>query len=422
MNDSREFRDEMSTLAAAFLSKRAGYKRTEVGVIPEDWAVVSLGAIADPKRPICYGIVQVGPFHRDGVSVIAIKNLNTDYIHNVHRSSHRVERPYARSRVRSGDVLISVKGTTGRIGIVPSHFEGNISRDVARFRLTAADLPEFWLQMLQSHNGQVALGVAVVGTTRMELSIGVLKEVQMPRPGLPEQRAIAAALSDVDALIGALDRLITKKRDLKQAATQQLLTGHTRLPGFSKPWRKSRFEELARIRNDKVFPHLVDPDTPCVELEHMGVGNGRLQSHATARNSTSAKYRFQQGDVLFGRLRSYLRKYWLADRAGICTTEIWPFAVERDVGCSGFLHAIVQGSGFLEAAALSYGTHMPRADWNVVKSLELILPPLDEQTAIAAVLSAMDAEITALEQRRAKTRLLKQGMMQELLTGRTRLV
>jgi type I restriction enzyme S subunit len=159
-----------------------------------------------------------------------------------------------------------------------------------------------------------------------------------------------------------------------------------------------------------------------VELEHIGQGNGRLLEVSTARNSTSSKYRFFNGDVLFGRLRSYLRKFWHADRDGICTTEIWPLMVDASQADSGFLYSIVQSDRFVEAASISYGTHMPRADWNVMKNFEVCLPPLPEQRAIATVLSDMDAELAALERRRDKIKQIKQGMMQQLLTGRIRLV
>ena len=93
----------------------------------------------------------------------------------------------------------------------------------------------------------------------------------------------------------------------------------------------------------------------------------------------------------------------------------------RDQIDSGFLYAIVQSDPFIAAASISYGTHMPRADWNVMRNFEICLPEAREQLAIASVLSDMDAEIAALEQRREKTRAIKQGMMQQLLTGRVRL-
>jgi type I restriction enzyme S subunit len=244
----------------------------------------------------------------------------------------------------------------------------------------------------------------------------------VPLPALPEQRAIAAALSDVDALLGGLDRLIAKKRDLKQAARQQLLTGQTRLPGFSGEWSELEFGEIASIRNAKVVASSVPSGTQCVELESIGgEGSGRLLM-STDATGMSSKYSFKKGDVLFGRLRAYLRKYWHATFDGICSTEIWPL-VARDMRlCGAFLHLLVQTDDFVNAAGVSYGTHMPRSDWTVLKKLVVRLPPLPEQTAIAAVLSDMDAELAALEARRDKTRDLKQAMMQELLSGKTRLV
>src|SRR5439155_26185366 len=109
-----------------------GYKLTEPGLIPEDWGDPQLAEIVKDDSPICYGIVQVGPYARNGIPVMAIKNLNSDYATNIHRASVEVERPYGRSRIRPDDVLISVKGTTGRVGIVPTGFHGNISRDLDR--------------------------------------------------------------------------------------------------------------------------------------------------------------------------------------------------------------------------------------------------------------------------------------------------
>jgi type I restriction enzyme S subunit len=254
------------------------------------------------------------------------------------------------------------------------------------------------------------------------LNLHIIRSILIPFPPLPEQHAIAAALSDADGLIGALDALIAKKRDVKQAAMQQLLTGRTRLPGFEGEWEEKRLGEVASIRNQKVLPSNVDQDTLCLELEHIGQGDGRLLDFGIASDSTSTKYRFFNGDILFGRLRSYLRKFWHADRAGICTTEIWPLMADGSRINSGFLYAAVQSDRFVEAASISYGTHMPRADWGVMKNFEICLPPLPEQTAIATVLSDMDAEIAALERRRDKAKEIKQGMMQQLLTGKVRLV
>ena len=275
----------------------------------------------------------------------------------------------------------------------------------------------YWLQSQKTEFERIG-----VGNTIKTIGLPFFKALELPLPPLPEQRAIAGALSDVDALLGALDQLIAKKRDLKQAAMQQLLTGKKRLPGFRGEWEMKRFGEITFPRKERVDPRRSGIQEFCVELEHIKAGTGNLVGSTSTGDNSSLKSVFRKGDVLFGKLRAYLRKYWLADRAGVCSTEIWVFAPGARLIMSAYLFQLVQSDHFIESASTAYGTHMPRSDWNVVKNYELRLPSLPEQTAIAEVLSDMDAELAALEQRLAKTRPLKQGMMQELLTGRTRLV
>lgn len=152
---------------------------------------------------------------------------------------------------------------------------------------------------------------------------------------------------------------------------QQLLTGQTRLPDFSGCWDTKQFGECAAIRNQKVMPASAPPDTVVVELEHLGQNNGQLKGCSTTTASTSSKYRFRAGDVLFGRLRPYLRKFWCADRDGSCSTEIWPLAARPGVMIDGFLHKIIQTDAFIAAAGISYGTHMPRADWAIIRLVDV---------------------------------------------------
>ena len=264
---------------------------------------------------------------------------------------------------------------------------------------------------------RLATGLKVFGVSK-----GALKKVLLPLPSPSEQHTIAETLSDVDGLLGALEALIAKKRAIKQAALQQLLSYKIRLPGFKEEWMKKSFGMIASVRNEKVQPSNVDGGMPCVELDHIVQRSGRLFGYAEARFSTSEKFRFYCGDVLFGRLRPYLRKFWHADRDGICTTEVWPLMVEPRKADGAFVHAVIQSERFIESASISYGTHMPRADWAIVKNFEVNLPQICEQRAIAAVLADMDTEIEALERRCDKTLAVKQGMMEQLLSGRVRLV
>ena len=259
------------------------------------------------------------------------------------------------------------------------------------------------------------------GAGRFKLSKASLVIIPIPLPPLLEQRAIAEALSDVDALIQSLDALITKKRHIKQGTMQQLLTGKKRLPGFSGEWEEKAFGEAVAVRKQKYDARCSGEHPFCVELDNIEQRTGRRLGYTIASETSSIKSSFETGDVLFGKLRAYLRKYWLADRSGVCSTEVWPLVSKDDELRSDYLFQLVQTNQFIHTASEAYGTHMPRSDWEVIREFPLTLPSLSEQAAIAEVLSDMDAEIEALEQKRDKTKLIKQGMMQELLTGKTRL-
>ncbi|MDI9640022.1 restriction endonuclease subunit S [Geitlerinema splendidum] len=185
-------------------------------------------------------------------------------------------------------------------------------------------------------------------------------------------------------------------------------------------WDKVPFGSHVTIRNEKVLPSTFDSETELVELEHIGQGTGRLLGF-TINKSNSPKYLFKKGDVLFGRLRAYLRKFWMADCEGLCSTEIWPLVPADECIIPSFIHILVQQRSFTDAASISYGTHMPRSDWEVLAKHEILLPPVDEQRAISDLLSGVDAIMAALERLIDKKRDIKQAVMQQLLTGKTRL-
>jgi type I restriction enzyme, S subunit len=407
-----------------------GYKQTEVGVIPEEWSVESLDGISDPNRPICYGIVQVGPYSNDGIPVLAIKNLNGDYTTNIHRCSHRIETAYTRSRVRSGDVLVSVKGTIGRIGLVPPHFSGNISRDLARISLTDSDVPAFWYQMLQSDMAQRRLEATTVGTTRMELSIGPLKHVKMPRPLKEEQLSIATILSDVDRLLDGLKMLIAKKRDLKQAVMQQLLTARTRLPGFSGTWEANRLERLVDIRSggtpSTARPEFWDGDVLWCTPTDVTALNGCKYLSSTNRKISHLGLISSSAELIPA------RSIVMTSRATIGECAINTVPITTNQGFKNFIPykfvdieflyylLLTQKKGFKN---LCGGSTFLEISKTQLAAYTVSLPPTrEEQEAIAAILSDMDAELVTLEQWRAKIHALKQGMMQQLLTGKARLL
>lgn len=331
--------------------------------------------------------------------------------------SNGIERHHNQAMARGPGVVTGRSGTLGKVHYVDSdYWPHNTALWVTDFK---GNHPKYIYYLYVAIDfEQFASGSGVPTLNRNDAHS---YEVALPIKH-DEQSAIAEALSDVDGLIGGLERLIAKKRAVKKAAMQQLLTGKTRLPGFSGEWRLMKFSDLTSPSHNRIDPSRVEPCNFCVELEHIGQGTGRLLAWSSTTPHSSIKAVFEPGDVLFGKLRAYLRKYWTADRPGVCSTEIWVLKPNLENVVSSYLYQLVTTNWFINAASTAYGTHMPRSDWKVVRELEFKIPPSTEQEAIVKVLGDMDAEIAALEHRRDKTRQIKQGMMQQLLTGRVRLV
>ena len=186
-------------------------------------------------------------------------------------------------------------------------------------------------------------------------------------------------------------------------------------------WGSSRLGDLVDVRVDRVSPSAVDPSMLCVDLDDIGRGDGRLRRHSTAGAVRTTRTRFYAGDVLFGRLRPYQRKYWRADEDGICTTEIWPLVPRPSVLEGTFLWALVQSNHFGRAADVSYGTRMPRADWNVVRELQVVVPTLEKQREIGETIVGIDEVLATLRVVVGKKRTVMRSIMDRLVTGRTRL-
>lgn len=337
------------------------------------------------------------------------------------------EAEFNRFRILRGDVLLNEGQSlelVGRCSLYNNEFNFPcaMQNQLLRFRAHAKTSPEYSAHLFRycQQTGKFA-AIATQTTSVAHLGSSRFSNLQLIWPTLlSEQRQIAEVLTNIDELISVFERSIVKKQAIKQGMMQQLLTGKIRLPGFTEPWRKFDFEELALLVKERVDPKAVASHTQLVELEHVESGSGRIVSVSTASAAVSLKSVFREGDVLFGKLRSYLRKYWLADSPGLCSTEIWVLRAKgKNLG--SFVRYVVESDQFIEGTSGGYGTHMPRADWNVVRKLPVLTPPSNEQQAIAKVLQDADREITTLRDRLEKARNMKQGMMRELLTGRTRL-
>ncbi len=291
--------------------------------------------------------------------------------------------------------------------------------------------PKFLTYSLLGRNEDLLKLVSTASNSTGVLDTKLVQAFEILLPPLSEQRAIAAALSDADGLIRALDALIEKKRAIKQAAMQQLLTGKKRLPGFEGEWEVKRLGEVGSFAKGRGIKRddVTDEGSPCIRYGELYT---RYHNYITTPVSrippavAQTALLIQTGDLLFagsgetaediGRCVAYL-----GDEQAYAGGDI---VVLTPSGQNSIYLGYLMNHPLVTAqkARLSQGDVIVHISATNLAQVEINLPPIDEQRAIAAVLSDMDTEIAALERRRDKAEQVKQGMMQELLTGRTRLI
>jgi type I restriction enzyme, S subunit len=421
---------------------KPGYKQTEVGVIPDEWDVVSVQKLVDEnilKKPLDGNHGNIHPKSSDyvdhGIPFVMANNFANG---EVNLGSCKFITKARADRLQkgfsvAGDVLLTHKGTVGNTAIV-----GELSTDyimltpqVTYYRVTDHNRlsNRFLRQYFDSQPFQSLFISLAGGGTRAYL--GIVKQLALPivKPPVIEQRAIAEALSDVDGLLRGLDRLITKKRDLKQAAMQQLLTGQTRLPGFHGRWEVKRIGEFAGCTAGGT-PSTSVPSYWGGSIRWMSSGElnlkrveevaGRITWEGLHNSSTQM---IPPKCVLIGLAGQGKTRGTVAmNFVELCTNQSIAAILPSAAFVPEYLYYHLD-TRYDELRDLSSGDG-GRGGLNltIIKGIRVPLPSIPEQTAIAKVLTDMDAELAALEQRREKTRALKQAMMQELLTGRTRLV
>ena len=411
---------------------KPGYKQTEVGVIPEDWEIRRCAEISER---IMVGIV-IRPtqyYAPQGVPALRSANIREDGITDsdlvfISEASNAL---LTKSQTRAGDILTVRTGYPGTSAVVRPVHAGCNCIDILITRPSKKVDSDFLATWINSSFGKEQVLRNQGGLAQKHFNVGDMRNLVAALPPLSEQRAIAAALSDVDALLAALDRLIAKKRDLKQAAMQQLLTGQTRLPGFTGEWAVKRLGEIgvflkgSGVKKDETQ----SGPLPCIRYGEIYTKHNdvvaEFHSFISIEVAATAKL-LKKGDVLFagsGETKEEIGKCvaFVDECEAYAGGDI---VILRPQGAdSRFLgYALNTPAINRQKASRGQGDAVVHIGSSALSEVAVNIPPLPEQTAIASVLSDMDAELAALEQRREKTRALKQGMMQELLTGRTRLV
>lgn len=406
------------------------FKQTEIGLIPEDWQVKKLSEIS-PSQSVGLVINPSSYYDTAGtVPLLVGSNIHENYIEwqSANKISEESNRQLPASRLVAGDLVTVRVGEPGITAVVPAELDGCNCASMMIVRQHRSFNSSWLCFMMNSKLGRSRVENVQYGTAQKQFNISDAINFKYPVPPLPEQRAVAAALSDVDALINSLDRLIAKKRDIKQATMQQLLTGKTRLPGFTGDWVSKRFDDIADIDSDNLGSSTND-DYVFNYISLEDVEKGSLKSYTEQYFSSApsrARRKLTYGDILVSTVRPNLQSHLLFTRNEpnwICSTGFSVARCKPELANPNFVFFSLFGDATVkQIESLLSGSNYPAINGGDVKRLEFLLPLPDEQTAISNILSDLDTELSALEVRRDKTRLLKQGMMQELLTGRTRLV
>ena len=384
---------------------------------PADWPIRTAASFAPFITSGSRGWARY--YSETGDLFMRITNLDRSSIYpdlsdRQHVTLPEAEREGLRTGLKAGDILISITADIGIIGFVDERIPlpAYINQHVACLRLPQDQVwPMFVAYYLASAEPQKRFIEMTDVGAKTGLNLTTVGKLAFPCPPLPEQQAIAAALSDADGVVAGLERVIAKKRLIKQGAMQDLLTARRRLPGFSGEWEVKRLGDVARVatggRNNQdkdpmgEYPFFVRSDT--VE---------RIRSFSYDCEAILVPGEGRIGEIFHyinGRFDVHQRVYCISAFSEETSGRFIYFALRQFFGAHAMINTVKATVDSLRRPTFT--------------GFEFRCPPsFSEQQAIAAVLSDMGAEIKALEHRLAKARAVKEGMMQNLLTGRVRLV
>jgi type I restriction enzyme S subunit len=409
---------------------KPGYKQTEVGVIPDDWEVRTLQDLC--KEEITYGIVQCGPHVSGGIPYIRVSDMDGPILDKEKMlcTSGEIASKFRRSEVRLGDIVYALRGRLGDVSAITLELEGaNLTQGTARISPALCVHGPYLLWALRNPDVVLRTCAESKGTTFMEITLSDLRKIKIAVPSRAEQLKISSTLSDIDDHLMTLDLELTKKRNIKQAAMQELLTGKRRLPGFEGEWEVKRLAEIGEIKSGGTpstnQPALWDGGIPWCTPTDITALRGQKYLTATARTISLAGLEISSAETIPS------RSLIMTSRAtiGECAINLFPMTTNQ-----GFKNIVP--SSFVDIEFLYYlmstqknglislcgGSTFLEIGKKELSAYKIRLPPdLREQSAISAVLSEIDDELQLLEARLAKASNLKQGMMQQLLTGKIRL-
>lgn len=414
-----------------------GYKQTEVGVIPEDWSISPLGDLvldteygssAKSKPSGKIPVLRMGNLQDGAIDWSSLVFTDDEYEINKYN-------------LELGDVLFNRTNTidlVGKTSIYKGEMPAIFAGYLIRIKSDARKINSFYLNraLNAEYSKKYSLKVLSIAVGQANINAEKLKTYPIPLPPtLAEQDSIAEALSDADALIESLEQLIAKKRQIKQGAMQELLTGQRRLPGFSGDWGLKKLKDLGSTYGGLTGKTKSDfGEGSSYYITFMNVMSNVVVDDEIFElvniSENESQNRVMMGDLLFNGSSE------TPEELGFCSVVSKPLKnVYLNSFCFGFRFKEVNKSCGLYFAyffrskegrellkSLAQGATRYNLSKTSLLNLSFRIPSLDEQIAIADVLSELDAEVSMIQSRLSKARQIKQSMMQELLTGRIRLI
>lgn len=399
-----------------------GYKRTEVGVIPEDWEekkLVELGLIVRGGSPRPAGDPRFfnGKFI-PWLTVAAITSVSESQINITETAGCLTEEGANHSRILLPNTLI-VANSGATLGIAKVLQIKCCANDgiaaIIDMRVGNKSFLCYFINTKTQHLREVV----ATGNGQPNLNTALIGQIIVPFPPLPEQQAIVETLSDVDGLITSLDKLIAKKQAIKQATMQQLLTGKTRLPGFSGEWERKRLGDYMRFQVGFPFSSTYfNSQSEGLRI----VKNRDLKAEDDITFYSGAYdpiFKVNNDNILVGMDGDFILCRW---KKGIALLNQRVGRILPSTGLNPIFAYYALAKPLRKIERMTSATTVKHLSHGNVASIHIFLPEIEEQTAIATILSDIDTAINALEKQRDKTKKIKQGMMQQLLTGRIRLI
>ena len=389
----------------------------------ESWPRVPLKELVD-ERGVTYGVVQPGQPRLDGVPIVRVNNITPADLEmdDVMRIDPAIAQRYERSRLKGGEVLITLVGSIGNVAIAPSQLAGwNVARAVGVIPLRPGISSRWVAWCLRAPEARHYLEARLNTTVQKTLNLRDLAALEIPLPADREIETVTCVLGAIDDKIASnrgLSTLLADAFALRFEATLRSVP-ETQVPDASDEfaWRRDTIAGIADLHRSFIKG---DSELPYIGLDAMPRGSTVLTQWTTQAAPTGQAAMFETGDILFGKLRPYFKKVGVAPIAGRCSTEIL-VPRPKDSRHYGTLLGYVSSQQFIDhCIAVSKGTKMPRAEWKDAASFPIAVPPADLAAELTELAHTLFAQIVGLTRESRALEATKQHLLPRMVSGRLR--